>query len=488
MSDRVRLFAAVSLILLAVFAAYSNSYFGVFVYDDFISIVNNPAIREFHSSVTHTSRPLTNLTFFVQYKLGITHVAEFHAFNLALHALNSVLVWGLLFVLCGDMERNRRQSFSLVAALLWAVHPIHTESVTYIVQRAEILSALFILIGLISGLRFLKTRTKKLIVLVAVAFICASLSKPTAACAPFLLLLFDGFLLSNDIRSALRKNYLLYAAAMMSVILPSLLLLQEHESATSAGFATDVVGTLQYWASQPRIIIMYVGKLLFPRSLLIDYGYDVERSLLVTSVLGLLVAAVSVFSWIMACKGSLVRFALPWIFICLAPVIIVPLSDLFAEHRLYLASIGVSVLVTSILFVLSERYAGGAGSARRACCIMAVVLIASLGCRTWLRNRDYADPEVLWQQVVQSRPLNLRGYLGVGAARARRQDYLGAEASLRMGIDIYNGLSSGFLKKSARTDYAYACWNLASVLAVQGRDSEAAMYSAEAKLNASEIR
>ena len=274
----------------------------------------------------------------------------------------------------------------------------------------------------------------------------------------------------------------------MSIVLPALLLMGGHESATSAGFNTNIIGNLHYWASQPRIVLVYLGKLLFPASLLIDYGWDAEQSVFAGTLIALAIAAVCGSVWWRAGRISMAPFAIPWFFISLTPVLIVPLADLLAEHRLYLASLGISLLVVSMLFAVSERCLEKRSHARRAVIVVVVVLSVLLGLRTWLRNKDYADPEILWRQVVDSRPLNVRGYLGLGSACAKKGNYQEAEADLRMGVAVYRALESGFLKNASRTDYAYICSNLASILAMQNRDAEAAEFAGEARKNASEIR
>jgi hypothetical protein len=477
---------AAAILLAAVAITYANSMHGVFVYDDFINIVNNPSIKSWQGAVDGTSRPLTNLTFWLHFRLGLTHPVYFHVVNVFLHALNTLLLWGIVLRITRHIDAGRRLFLSTASAVIWAVHPVQAESVTYIVQRAEVLSAAFMLSGILLGLHCTRERRKRWIVPLFVAFVFASLSKPTAVAAPFLLLAADAAI-ARGFRESWRQAWLVHAVSFASLLVPAMLLWQANESTTSAGFSMPIVTFGQYLLFQPRAIAVYIAKLVWPSTLLIDYGYDLDPWTVSLGFAALIVAGTALAVRISR-RGGVSRLGVAWFYIALAPVMLVPLADLFAEHRLYLASAGFAVVLVSALLEGCRR--ATRDDWRAAVLFLAAVstLAAMLALRAVSRNADYRDELVLWGQVAEQRPGNIRGHLGVGSSLAGRGDFRQAERSFRMAILVYKGLESRFLKESFRTDYAYACRNLAVLLAANGAQEESSAFMTEAMNNASEFR
>jgi hypothetical protein len=167
-SRRTIVFAGIGLVL-AAFAVYANSFSGPFIFDDLLSIPQNPTIRRLLTSLvplggglTVTGRPLLNLSFALNYALSGDHVWSYHALNLLIHLLAGLTLFGIARrTLAGPGASSRKpvapssvlpQSdatfVALAVAVLWTLHPLQTESVTYIVQRAESLMGLFFLLTL----------------------------------------------------------------------------------------------------------------------------------------------------------------------------------------------------------------------------------------------------------------------------------------------------------------------------------------------------
>ncbi len=483
MTNRTKILLSGAVVAFSVVIAYSNGMQGVFVYDDIINIVKNEAIRSWDTAVTGTSRPLTNLSFWLQYQLGWTHAAFFHAINIALHMVNALLLWRILYHVTRHIAANRRLLLSAAAALLWAVHPIHAESVTYIVQRAEVLSATFILAGLLLGAGCLTERRRARITVMLACFVLAYLSKPTAVVAPLLFFILD-IAISGGVRKAWKDNRAVHILGMLTLCVPLMLLVRPHESSTSAGFGMSVIGFRDYLLFQPRSLLIHTGKLFWPARLLIEYGYDIERGIILPLLFLAVVGIVGVILVMVSRRGGLTRVGAAWFVACLVPVMLVPLADLYAEHRVYLASAGAAVVTTSALLSICRRYVRNGKAQDR--CFLAVVLVLAglLTCRAVRRNTDYRDDLLLWQQVVDGRPGNVRGHLGVGAALAARGELVAAEQSFRMAVIVYRGLNSEFLRKSFRTDYAYACRNLGLILQSKGEHEAGEAFLNEASQHA----
>src|SRR3989338_2627471 len=137
------------LIVVAGLAAYHNSFSGVFTLDDASGIIHNVRIRHLWppSYLTHTTRPLADLTFALNYALGGLNPISYHLVNLAIHLAAALVLYGLIRRTCLTERLRARwgttaSTLAVAVALLWVVHPLTTQAVTYIVQRAEALMAL----------------------------------------------------------------------------------------------------------------------------------------------------------------------------------------------------------------------------------------------------------------------------------------------------------------------------------------------------------
>ena len=157
---------AAGIIILAGVAAYSNSLSGPFIFDDHPAIVDNPTIRRLlpiwkplcppGTGISVSGRPVLNLSLALDFAVSGFHVRGYHVTNLAIHLVAALLLFGIVRrTVCKFSEQLPELAASktavfiaLAVALLWAVHPLQTESVTYIVQRAESLMGLFYLLTL----------------------------------------------------------------------------------------------------------------------------------------------------------------------------------------------------------------------------------------------------------------------------------------------------------------------------------------------------
>ena len=221
-------FLAAGLIVLVTVVAYRNSFSGPFVFDDEVSIQQNPTIRQLWpiwkplSPPNHggpvTGRPLANLSFAVNYAIDGLNVWGYHFANLAIHILAALLLFGILrrtFLLpsLGKTPIHAPTCLALAIALLWAVHPLQTESVTYMVQRAESLVGLFYLLTLYCVIRGASSARERVWYTVAVlACLLGMASKEVMVSAPVIVLLYDRTFLAGSFREAWRRRYGVYLA------------------------------------------------------------------------------------------------------------------------------------------------------------------------------------------------------------------------------------------------------------------------------------
>ena len=212
-------------LLLAVAAAYLNSLHGAFVWDDFPTIVQNPAIEHFASALrrpadvnTASGRPLVGLSLALNYALGGRNPVGFHLFNLLVHAAAALALFGFVRRLAllprwAGRFAPHATGLALGVAAVWALHPLQTQAVTFIVQRAESLMGLGYLLTLYLFLRAEGSRCPGLWRALAVAACALGMTaKEVMVSAPVVVLLFDRTFLAGSFRQALAAKKRFYGA------------------------------------------------------------------------------------------------------------------------------------------------------------------------------------------------------------------------------------------------------------------------------------
>ncbi len=488
---------AIGLLVLAVLGAYSNSFSGEFVFDDVGAIKSNPTIRELWPlwpvlspppGMTSTGRPLLNLSFAVNYALGGLNVWGYHAVNLAIHLANALLLFGVVrrsLSLPALRERfgGAAVALSFAIALLWAVHPLQTESVTYIAQRAESLVGLFYLAVLYCVIRGAGSARPAGWYAGAIAACLLGMSaKEVMVTAPAVVLLYDRYFLAGSFREALSKRWWMYAGMALTWVLLGYLitstgdLVRLYADKGSTGGAAPVdSGPLAYAATQPGAILHYLRLTLWPHPLVLDYGRPAPGGVGEVLPAALAIAFLAGATLWGVLKRKPWAFLGAWFFMILSPTSsIVPLFDAFSgpifEHRMYLPLAGVIALLVLVV------YAGGRAAVSRGWIeapsltlglTAAVLLAVVLGGLTFQRNKDYASAVGLWQDTILKVPGNPRPYSNVGAALVA----LGQV-----------GEAIGFYRKaiSLKPDFADAHNNLGVALAAAGQRDEAMGHYREA--------
>lgn len=456
--------AAVVLVV-AVAAAYANSFRGPFVFDDIRTLAENPTIRAFSSALfppangmTTSGRPLANLSFALNYALSGSTVWSYHALNLAVHVLAALTLFGLVRRTLAQRRDSSANAIAFTAALLWALHPLQTESVTYLVQRTEALCALCLLLTLYCGARAFASGSRRWAALSVAACFGGMACKEVMAAAPLLVLLYDRAFFAGSFGAALRARPRYYAALAASWLLLAALVLHSGDRGGSAGFATTTT-PLAYALTQLVALPRYLGLAFVPRPLVFDYG-----TATVTGGLAVFAGAVLLLALLGATAIALRRapalgFLGAAFFLILAPSSsVVPIAtQTIAEHRMYLPLAVVALLVAVGLHRLSPRVALPVAS----------LLALSLGTATFARNRDYRDATTLWADTAAKRPANPRAHYNLGLAQLAAGQPEDAAASFRRAVAL-------------RSDYAQAHDALGLACARLGRIDEAIRHATAA--------
>ena len=413
--------------------AYLNSFSGVFILDDLSSIVENERLQRF--SVPWSDRYLVRLSFALNYRFGALNVGGYHFVNLVVHLLAGVTLYGvirrtLLLDRFGSRYAQNASWLALSAALIWLVHPLQTQSVTYIVQRGESAMGLMYLLTFYCVVRgHASTRPGLWNIGAVISCAIGMLCKGVMVTAPVVVFLFDWMILTGSLRNTLRRRWGLYAGLCATWLIPfssglvkSILDSTPRRTAT-AGFGFKGVTPLEYAFTQPRVIVHYLRLSIWPHPLCLDYAWPVERA--AGAIVAPAVFLVGLLTAALLCirRHPWVTFLGVCFFAILAPTSsIIPLRDLAFEHRMYLSLAALVVLVVLLghhLFGLLQSRMGLSPAGRKLMNIATVVaLVALCTFGTMDRNRDYRSEYGMWSDVVAQRPLNPRGHYNLGLAAA----------------------------------------------------------------------
>jgi hypothetical protein len=388
------------IIAAAVAAAYANAPTASFQFDDWDVIVDQSRV---HGLVAWWGsmpgiRPLLKLSYALNWSLSSSAVS-FHLANVAIHAANACLIFALL------AKRTARFA-ALATALIFALHPVQTEAVTYVTGRSVSLSTLFVLVSLLlAGW------------LSSVAFASAILVKETAVMAAVPLILR---------KRAIGPLVVLLGAALIASASPW----YRHLLAVSLQTRTIRDNLM----TQAHAVVYLMGQLVRFDRLNADPKLP-EMSAWSGPLLmeAALVVGLIVLGFALCKRRPAIGLPILWFFLWLLPTnSILPRLDVANDRQVYLAMAGPAWLVAYGLQSLAKKRQVLART-------LVVVLCAGLLAATHVRNRVYADELSFWNDVVAKSPHNPRGFnnLGYALAVVDRDDE--ADAAFRRALSLDPG-------------------------------------------------
>lgn len=355
---------ALGIIAALILVAYSNTFTASFHFDDNPSIVENPYIKRVTAEnlkkmLLESNRPVVSLSLMLNYQLGGLNVVGWHIFNILFHVANSFFVY--LLVLRTLMLPSLRTKYgeratrmALFCALIFAVHPIQTESVTYIISRTELLAAFFYLASFLLFIRGAETGKFSYVAGCFLTSLLAMGSKEWAVTLPAMLILYDYLFIAEGRFKDLKLRTPLYIAAALpwGFIAYSLTSVKLQ----GAGFGITGQNNITPWTYQLtslNVLWTYIRLLFLPINQNLDYDYAWSKTLFeFPTFLSLMghVAVVAACLWVYKKKAwTIVPFGMAWFYITLSPTqSFVPILDVIFEHRLYLPSIGIFLLFVAV--------------------------------------------------------------------------------------------------------------------------------------------
>lgn len=483
-----------AVIVLLCIALYGWTLRFPMVFDDDTYLINNPIFRaesfgypfrfqEFVSApqkmgldpdlaVNFVTRPVSYATFYLNYALGGWNTWGFRLVNVLVHTANSLLLWAVLRLLMSGLSKVGKITeasttfIPACAALLFAAHPLAIESVTYIVQRFTSLAAFWSLLAAWLYFRSTEDGLEKARVIrfraaAAMVMFLGMLTKECAVVTPLLIVLIDVFVSTTAWKTSLRRAWPLLAT------LPVIPLLVLMSSAALNGGSLDLsaglnivnsrdepVTHLQYLLTQFTVIAHYLRLMLWPSGQNIDPAWETHSTLLSWPVagslllhLGLITLAVLAFRRWRQVDGRarLGLAAVLWFYIGISISSgLVPLPDMVAEHRSYLPSAGIFMVLACLFDVLREKLAERPQLFRS----IAAGLVLALGTTTVLRNLVWSSAETLWADASEKSPGKYRVWSNLGVALTNKGSEKEAAECFRKSIEIEPAFSNGVLNLS----------------------------------------
>jgi len=486
----------------AAVAAYGRTLRVPPLLDDNASIAYNPTIRHLGAALwppsfaTVGGRPFLNLSLAVNYAISGTAVWSYHAANLAIHILAGLALFGIVR---RTLAGRAAPSASLVAfsvSLLWTLHPLQTESVTYLIQRAESLMGLLYLLTLylfIRGAGAGGRRGGPWFALSVAACLLGMATKEVMVSAPLVVLLYDRTFLAGGFREAWGRRGRVYAGLAATWLILPLLVLSTHGRGGTAGYGSGA-SWWGYALTQLPAVVHYLRLCFWPHPLVFDYGTGLAPPSLMMVPCALALAGLAAATlWALARRPAM-GFLGACFFAILAPSSsIVPVAtETMAEHRMYLP---LACVVAPVALGI-HRWLG------RAALPVIIALAAALSWATWQRNEVFRSEERLWRETAAARPDNDRAHNNLGNAlyaEGRTAEALAEhEEVLRLKPDLaeaHSNLGSDLEKMPGRLrdaiaqyeeairlkpDYAAAHSNLGNALDAEGRTAEAVAQCEEA--------
>ncbi|HET9844977.1 MAG TPA: tetratricopeptide repeat protein [Nitrospira sp.] len=430
-------------ILFAVTAfIYFSAFYGDFQYDDSLTILENAHVESlttFIGHFDHMVRPVLYATLLIDRSLYGLNPAGYHLLNLLLHLGSGLLIYRILTSALSD----ELSAIPFWTALLFLIHPIATETVTYISGRASGLMTFFYLLALYLYLQSAQPSNgcRRLYLSGAVASFLLSIgSKETAVTFPLILLLWDWLIAGKrvaDIRATLISHLAFWAVLLLAAAWAW----SHPRYPALAEFSLTIRPFPEHLLSELHATAYALLLLVSPWNQNFDHDFPVFHSLtqwpLPLDLL--LLSVVMAGAFFSASRLPLFAFGLGWFFIQLLPTSLIPRNDLLSERNLYLPAIGFVLAIVTLSSHLIRRLLTiirRPALVRFTLSLLAAVLVAALCLFTYQRNLLYQDRLLLWSDAVRKSPNKARPHNNLGYAYSLHGDWDSAIEQFRFAAQL----------------------------------------------------
>ena len=488
---------AITALFIIILIIYSNTFHASWHFDDEPNITDNPNLhlkeitwenvkRTIFSDRNNPDipyRPVACLSFALNHYFGGLDVFGYHLVNISIHLLSSIFLFLFIYHTLNlpslkTKYASHSYSIALLATILWTINPVHTQAITYLVQRMASMAGMFYIMSMYF---YLKARTtepggKKLLFLILcfVSFAMALGSKENSAILPLSIFLYEILLLQKITGQNLRKNLRLFFMVMGAILILGFAYIYIQGGNIFSflnGYENRPFTLVQRLLAEPRIIIFYISLLLYPmpNRLNIAHSFQISTSLFnpISTVLSIILIAGAIgYAVYSAKKQPLFSFCI--LFFFLNHVIestIFPLELIF-EHRNYIPSMLFFLPVAIGFCNLLELYAMKR-TMKHIISVFIILLLIGLGHSTFMRNFTWKNEKTLWIDAVEKAPDQFRPHHNLGRYY---QDHGHQEEAIS---EYKKALSRSVLHRKNETALTY--YNLGNIYG-DLRDYEKARY------------
>ena len=402
---------SIIIIIIIAFGVYFNSLPNEFIWDDNHLIKDNVYIKNWsHLGRVFTEnigagvginyyfyRPAQILTYALDYRLWKFNVIGYHLTNILWHLLAALCLYWLVFILFHNLL------LSFFTSLLFVVHPIQTEAVTYISGRADPLALTFLLLSFILYLKFCRRQRLLTFILLAGAYLAALLARENSMILPLLIILYH-YTFRKKINRAGLLFFIIADIAYIAIRFTLLADLLPH-SASATTFGQRLPGFFS-------AIAQYLKLLILPFPLHMEYGIKLFHFTDATVIIGIIVTLLLLgYTVTQRSRHQLFFFASCWFFICLMPVSnLYPINAYMSEHWLYLPAIGFYLLLARFLTGLWQR------KKRILPLTVTLLIIIYYSALTIRQNTYWRKPIAFYERTLKYAPTSYRLLNNLGAA------------------------------------------------------------------------
>jgi protein O-mannosyl-transferase len=441
---------------LLIFISYSNSFKAPFHFDDFGNITENSrlhidnldpqSILDVVFGGTKGNkifyRPVSNLSIAVNWYFGQSNVTGYHIFNISVHILTAFFLYLTIVTLLKTpkfyQQYDKNKYFiSILAACFWALNPIQTQAVTYIVQRMAAMAALFYILGIFC---YLKARLCNSMMncifwslgLVA-SFLLAVGSKENAIMFPMALLLIEMVFFQNMANPEIRKKLIVMGSVILLVVFVLgvwLFLSSGFIGNILNGYERRTFTLSERLLTQPRIVVFYLSQIFYPIAdrLSLDHDIVISNGLFspwtTLPAIFLIIGLIGFSIWKIN-KYPLLAFAILFFFLNHIIESSIISLELIFEHRNYLPSLFLFLPIAAGIKKAIDYYSyeNHSNFMRGLLVCFSVALIVMFGLGTYVRNMAWADEKTLWEDTIEKAPGRARAYQNLGKYYEKRKEF-----------------------------------------------------------------
>lgn len=446
-------------ILAALFYKASLSY--SFQFDDLANITKLYSIRNstFSQLFFQSSRWISYWLNTIHYKIGKFNPFSYRLFNVMSHTLTSVIIFYLFYWALSGLKRKTFFSdnaflISFCSAILFLLHPVQTQTVSYVIQgQLEGLAGFFIVS--IAFLFLLASRATNFFLktfLMALIFLLAILScgtKEIAIMSPFLLFVFDWFFIAQGSTASIKSRWLFYCLYTATIFGIYLYFLKPSFFINLFGFklearnnigniltekVSDKILPFHFFISQFKVILHYLFIFIWPFNISVEYDWKLVKGffaldcflpfVILCFMIGIIIKALR------SNRSNLSVFGIIWFLVSIAPrSSFIPSSELLTDYKTYTGSIGIAFMLALGVVKLYRFLVAHAKSyqilkyKKEVDCIILLLFALPLGLLTYQRNKVWSSGENFWANIIENAPGKARAYNNYAVALSEKGLY-----------------------------------------------------------------